>query len=402
MSGHGLVKMSTRPDLTHSKSISRTRDSWIVRAASRFTTVSPDRATVYAFDLEGRPISWFRAGTTYKRSLASEVHVRRSGNHGRKRELLSGDDARSEFGRLLDDVSGAPRDSLSARARVRIREILEWSPSRLLHERERFRDAYDPVAILPPDQYMSVVLQASIGCSWNRCTFCGLYRDGTFRVCTEQEFERHVVAVRRLLGRGAASRWGVFLADGNALMLSNPRLLRMIELGRRAFPGRPVSGFVDVCGGGRKSAREWAELKEAGVERVAVGVETGHDPLLAWLNKPGGARRTLEFVAMLTEAKLAVSVIVMAGVGGDRFAESHQRDTRALLAALPLSPGDIVYIAPFVEQPGSEYARCAGRDGVGRLGREDLETQASALRAVVRDRHPGVRVASYDIREFVY
>ena len=60
--------------------------------------------------------------------------------------------------------------------------ITAWSPSRLAEDAARFRQIYKPVSILPPDQYLSIVLQATEGCSYNRCTFCTFYRDRPFRI----------------------------------------------------------------------------------------------------------------------------------------------------------------------------------------------------------------------------
>jgi radical SAM superfamily enzyme YgiQ (UPF0313 family) len=119
----------------------------------------------------------------------------------------------------------------------------------------------------------------------------------------------------------------VFLADGNALTLSNRRLLQFAELARSAFPGRGLFGFVDVFTGEKKSTEDWNELRLAGLRRVYVGVETGSDDLLGWLNKPGGSEDAREFVERLKTAGLHVSLIFMVGIGGKRFAAEHTRQT---------------------------------------------------------------------------
>lgn len=245
-------------------------------------------------------------------------------------------------------------------------------------------------------------MQATHGCSWNRCTFCDFYRGRTFRARTPEEFAAHARAVRDLLGGGALLRRRIFLADGDALVMSNTRLLPLLALARDAFPGRPVGGFVDVFAGQGKVSAEWADLAAAGLERVQVGIETGHDPLLAWLDKPGSAAQARDFVASLKAARLSVSVILLCGAGGDRFGRRHVEDTAALIEALPLAPGDVVYLSPFIERPGSAYAARSRADGVRALSSEEIEAQHRALRDAVRRAHPGVKAARYDIREFVY
>lgn len=392
---------------------------WRVAVQAHATTLSPTRAEVVAFDLEGRPSSWFQAGRTFKRSLASGVYGRRTENGVRRRWRVPEDEAGAAFARALevaaraaDDLEHGRLDAAALapaatpgaleRLRARLADALAWTPARLADERTRFAAAYAPVAILPPDQYGAVVLQATFGCSWNRCTFCSFYQDRPFQVRPPEAFAAHVDAVRALLGRAVEGRRGVFLADGNALVLANARLRPVFEASRAAFPGRPVAGFVDVFSGERKDAGDWRELRALGLERVAIGVETGHDPLLAFLNKPGGADEAAAFVADLKRAGLRVAVILMVGVGGARFAEAHVRDSAALLGRLGLDAGDVVYLSPFVEHPGSAYAARAAAEGVVALDPDALAMQYRTLRAAARAGAPRAPTARYDIDEFVY
>jgi hypothetical protein len=95
-------------------------------------------------------------------------------------------------------------------------------------------------------------------------------------------------------------------------------------------------------------------------------------------------------------------VILMVGVGGDRFASSHVARSLDLAKRLPLADGDIVYLSPFHEQSGSAYARRAGEAGILSLSDADRATQYAALRDGIRRALPGVTVTRYDLREFVY
>jgi radical SAM superfamily enzyme YgiQ (UPF0313 family) len=396
-------------------------DAFLVSQQAGATTLSRNRREVVTFDLEGRPQSWMSEGRTYKRSLASEVFGRRTVDGVRRRWRVDAASAVDHF-RFTAEVAAAARAGLAAgtlrraeRARLRpleegaaralsarLERILDWTPERLLDERSRFLAAYRPVSILPPDQYGSVVVQATYGCSWNRCTFCTFYQDRPFQVREPADFAEHVEAVRSLLGRAVDARHGVFFGDGNALVLANRRLEPLLRIVRSAFPGRPVSSFVDVFGGERKSAGAWRELAAQGLSRVAVGLETGSDALLRYLNKPGGADEAAAFIATLKQAGLAVSVIVMVGAGGARFAEAHERDTEALLARLPLGAGDHVYLSPFVVQPGSSYATRSEADGLRPLSAGERSEQYGRLRAAARRHLPEARVALYSIDEFVY
>ena len=104
----------------------------------------------------------------------------------------------------------------------------------------------------------------------------------------------------------------------------------------------------------------------------------------------------------LKSAGVRVSVILMVGAGGDRFAQTHAARTLELLARLPLGAGDIVYLSPFREKPGSAYARRAADEGVRALDDGALRAQYAALRDGARRVLPGATVTRYDIREFVY
>jgi hypothetical protein len=385
------------------------RHDWRVAVHEAATTLSPSRDLVVAFDLEGRPTSWFRGGETFKRSLSSDVVGRRTVD-GERRRWTAPEPRAEELLELAREVASEARAAGAARLApddaaeldARLVRILAWTPARLRAERERFLAAYRPISILPPDQYGAVVLQATFGCSWNRCTYCTFYQGRPFQVRPTEAFAEHVRAVRELLGRAAAGRRSVFLADGNALVLSNERLRPVIETARGAFPHRPLAGFVDVFSGERKPTSAWRELRSWGLRRVAIGVETGHDPLLGYLNKPGSADEAADFVATLKEAGLEVAVILMVGAGGRRFAEGHVRDTAALLGRLPLGGGDLVYLSPFVRHDDAPYAEIAARDGLEELTREERDAQERVLRGAARDAVPEARVARYSIAEFVY
>ena len=393
--------------MQHSSNSSRAKpeeleECCISRPDPLFTTISPDRRTVFTFDLEGRPISWYRHGRVFKRSLASEVFARERIAGRRRYWRLSETEAADQFAQVNRALAATPVEAADAELVARLDRIRDWTPERLLAERARFDAAYRPITILPPDQYLSIVLQASFGCSWNRCTFCNFYQDRPFTVRSADEFERHCTQVRDLLGQGQSLRKRIFLADGNALTLSNRRLLPLAELAREIFPGRSLYGFVDVFTGEKKSAEDWAELQRAGLRRVHVGIETGSDRLLDWLNKPGSSEDAGEFVERLKTAGLRVSVIFMVGIGGTRFAAEHTRQTLDLAGRLALDRSDVVFLSPFQVPDGSAYAERAARESVGALDDDATEAQYTDLKNGIRRLLPRTRITRYDIREFIY
>lgn len=365
------------------------------------TTFSPDPATVMAFDLEGRLLSLFQDGTVYKRDLSSQVHLRQqqqgSQHPGRQRGLFTPAQASQLFTevhqRVHQHLPELPED-----LQERLQQV--WPADRLMNERKRFLEVYQPISILPPDQYLSVVLQATEGCTWNKCTFCNFYADRPFRVKTLSEFEAHVQGVQDLLGRGTALRKSVFLADGNALAIHVHKLASMLQVATGAFPGLPIASFIDVFTGSRHTVQEWKHLRELGLRRVFIGMESGLDRVLNFINKPGSAAEMLEFVHELKTAGLEVGLIVMVGVGGQELREDHAKATLDLLAQMPLDPTDLVYLSPFVEHPGFTYSEKREAWGLTPMAEWAVEQELTHLAKQVRGL--GFKAARYDIREFLY
>ena len=265
------------------------------------TILSPERGRVVTFDREGRWLYYFRHGKTFKRSLASEVHLRFRRQQRQRRQLAAANAVEVSAEVLELAATMAPRVSGPAGERIRS-EILTWSPESLAEEATRFQRAYRPITILPPDQYLSVVLQATEGCTWNACTFCNFYMDRPFKRVSAEGFRQHVGAVIELLGKGLRLRRGVFLADGNALALSNDRLQPLLEVVDRYLPDRDLFGFVDLYSGDRRSIEEWRDLADRRLRRVYVGMESGLDELLRWVDKPGTAAELDGFVRTLKVA----------------------------------------------------------------------------------------------------
>jgi len=262
-----------------------------------------------------------------------------------------------------------------------------------------------PVGILPPDQYLALVVRVTEGCSWNACTFCGLYRDVPFRAKRPDELAGHLAALRAYFGRSIALRRSVFLGDANALCLSHDRLLPLVETVSRDLPGAPLFSFVDAWTGQRKSVAEWRRYAALGLRRVYVGLETGDPGLLGWLGKPGSPQDAVDLVGALHEAGIAAGLIVLLGAGGERYAEAHAARTAEALGAMRLGPDDLVYFSEYVDEPGLAYGRrAAGAPDLQPLAPARNAELRSSILAGLRPADPArpPRSSTYDIREFVY
>ncbi len=363
-----------------------------------------EEAPSYSFDLAGRLIGAFVEGINYRRGLDNRVLSKwRSADGVRQRRWLDESEARcflTDTYRLADRVARAI-------GHPQLAVLQGWDWERLQADAARFAQVYRPVSILPPDQYLALVIQATEGCSYNRCTFCDFYRDRPFRIKDADELRAHIAAVRDFFGPALGLRKSLFLADANALVAPLPRVRAWLdviaETGIRPARGG-IYSFIDAFDVQRKTASAWSELVARGLRRVYIGMETGDDALLRWLRKPGTVQDVIESVRLLKAAGVAVSVIIMLGVGGHRFAAAHAANSAAALNAMPLGRGDIVYFSPVVVHPGSEYSRLAAAAGIEPLTEQEMAAQEAAILARLQLHGPDgpPQISRYDIREFIY
>ena len=438
--------------------------------------VSVNAVPSYSFDLGGRLIGAFVAGRSYRRTLDNRVVERRwhepPDEAGPVRELPPAEArafleqayaAMADLRRTLDAGEWQPLPPLLAGegrgggpplsatgegtgcrtlatrnggvrqpvsdgvgvARRAFDLIQQQSPAGLAEDARRFRAVYKPIAILPPDQYRALVLQATAGCAYNRCTFCHFYKDTKFHRKSLPEFRQHIQAVRDYFGPAMALRRSIFLADANALVIPQRPLLALLDAVHDAFAIAPADlaggdlvawraahpggfdglySFVDAFTGRRKTQDDFIALRARGLRRVYIGLESGVDALLDFLGKAGSAADALQLVATLQAARVAVGVIVLLGVGGGRYNEQHVAHTIEAVNAMRLGSGDIVYFSEFVDWPGSEYAQRAAAAGIAPLSGEHVRAQRAAMQAgfVFPDATHPPKLALYDIRRFVY
>lgn len=383
-----------------------------------------DGDAIYSFDHAGRLYTVWRHARLYRRALDGRVMEKFTDRSRprpvRHRRFLDP----AERSTLVDSAAGAASDAMRALRRGRAELIWSLPGPHSVGQAEsltaaaaafdaraaeadasRFRATYTPVSILPPDQYRSLVVQATEGCHWNRCTFCGFYRDRPFRIKTIAEFAQHLDAVGVFFGKGLSLRLGVFLGDANALLLPEDELTPRLELLARHFPDHAsnVSAFIDVFTGHRKTAGAFAALHSRGLRRIYLGMESGDDATLEFINKPQTAAEAVELAQTAKRAEVDIGVIVMAGIGGRTHARQHVSATLDTLAAMPLGAGDLVFVSAFAAPLEGPYAEEARARGVAALTPGEVEDQVDDLVAgAKRAAGVGTRVARYDIEEFLY
>ncbi len=188
----------------------------------------------------------------------------------------------------------------------------------------------------PPSEAESLLLQISLGCSHNKCTYCAMYDHPTqgFRIKKWETIAADIDEAASWGGRGLTIR-RVFLCDGDALILPQDFLEKVLLALREKIPSvRRVGIYGDARSILRKTPAQLARLKDLGLGIVYHGVESGDDEVLRQVNKGSNAAQAVESALRLKEAGLRHSVMVMLGLAGIGKSHDHAQATAEILTAM--------------------------------------------------------------------
>lgn len=190
---------------------------------------------------------------------------------------------------------------------------------------------YEGSVFRPPSEARSLILQATIGCSHNKCTFCITFRDKEFRIKSFEHIKRDVEAV--LPYYKDAKR--IFLADGNALVIDTLDLLKILNLLTKNFPNLERIGIYaspqDIR---KKTVEELKQLKDAGLGIIYVGLESGSDMILKKVKKGALSKQMIEAAIKVKESEIILSVIFILGLGGKKYSKEHAQETAKILSKM--------------------------------------------------------------------
>ncbi len=190
---------------------------------------------------------------------------------------------------------------------------------------------YEGTVIRPPSEANSLILQATLGCTHNKCTFCPTYLDKPFRKRPLKELFNDIDSVRPY----ADEIRRVFLADGDALVLSQTQLLKILDRLNEAIPHLQRIGiYASVAGILRRTPRELEELKARKLGIAYLGLESGSDEVLRRIRKRNTADEQVESVVKAQAAGIKMSVIALLGIGGKELSNVHAEATAKVLNAM--------------------------------------------------------------------
>jgi len=187
---------------------------------------------------------------------------------------------------------------------------------------------YQGDIIRPPSEAFSLILQATVGCSHNRCTFCGAYRDRPFRIKPWQQIEQDIDFAATWCQRQTT----LFLADGDALALPPAHLIALLRLIRQRLPWvRRVSSYATCQNILATSDEALDAYRQLGLTRLYMGLETGHDPTLAAIGKGVTSAQMIEAGRRARNAGIFVSVTCLLGIAGMQHSLEHAQATAQVL-----------------------------------------------------------------------
>jgi len=210
---------------------------------------------------------------------------------------------------------------------------------------------YEGSIYRPPSEAYSLIIQATVGCSHNRCTFCSMYKDKSFRIRPVEEILSDIEEFKnrhRNVER-------VFLADGNALAMKTDDLKRILLNIREVLP---ECGRVGIYASPRdilvKTDEELAELKQLGLGITYMGMESGSDEILKNIKKGITSAEMIEAGKKLKSSGIKLSITVISGLGGKEGWKEHALESAKVLNEID---PDYLGLLTLLVEPGTEMEK---------------------------------------------
>ena len=210
---------------------------------------------------------------------------------------------------------------------------------------------YEGMIYRPPSEADSLILQVTVGCSYNRCTFCGAFQGKSFRIKSFDEVKEDIDEA----GRYGTRIQRVFLADGDALIIPQKDLLRILIYLREKIRGlKRVGIYANARDILQKSQEELRALKETGLGILYLGLESGNLGVLKRIKKNATIDQLIRAAKRVKESGILLSVTVILGLGGVTGSRAHAEDTGRVLSEMD---PDYVGALSLMVVPGTPIAK---------------------------------------------
>lgn len=208
---------------------------------------------------------------------------------------------------------------------------------------------YEGNCIRPPPEAFSILLQVTLGCSHNQCTFCGTYKDKRFAI----KDDRIILGDILFASRYMRNQDRLFLMDGDALVIPQKRLVWILDQIHEHLPWvKGIGSYANNKSISLKSPQELNDLRQKGLDRIYLGVETGDDEVREKVHKGFTARQCAEMGRKIKSAGMRLTVMVLLGVAGKENSLAHATATGELLSAMD---PDHVAALTVIPVPGTPF-----------------------------------------------
>jgi len=188
---------------------------------------------------------------------------------------------------------------------------------------------YDYPLYRPPSEGRSLIFQVTLGCSFNQCSFCDMYRSKEY---AERPW-KDVKAEIDLMARHAPDTKRVFLADGDALNLSTEYMIRIVRYVREQFPAlERISCYAMPMNILKKSLQELQDMKSAGLDMLYLGVESGSDIILRKVTKGALASTIIRSIKKAKSVGYVMSCMIILGLGSKKYSKEHIAGTAMVIS----------------------------------------------------------------------
>jgi len=208
---------------------------------------------------------------------------------------------------------------------------------------------YEGNCIRPPPEAFSILLQVTLGCSHNKCTFCGTYKDKRFAI----KDDRIILGDILFAARHMRNQDRVFLMDGDALIIPQDRLVWILDRIHEHLPWvKGIGSYANTKSISLKTSQDLEDLRNKGLDRIYLGVETGDDEIRKKVHKGFTARQCGEMGKKIKSAGMRLTVMVLLGIAGKEHSLDHAKATGELLSAMD---PDHVAALTVIPVPGTPF-----------------------------------------------
>ena len=210
---------------------------------------------------------------------------------------------------------------------------------------------YEGTVYRPPSEGRSLIIQVTIGCSHNQCTFCTMYKDKVFRIRSFDDICKDLLDAHQVYGDKLRR---IFLADGDALIVKTEMLLEILAYIKTLFPSlERVTSYGTPADILKKSDSELQLLREAGLEMIYVGAESGDDVTLTRVNKGVTREEIILSGKKLKDNGIASSITLISGLGGQQRMKEHAIESATLINQI--NPEYVGFLTLMLEKSAPIY-----------------------------------------------